>query len=311
MVVGGLDGPVEIIFVDDCSHDRSHELLLDIRRRDPRCKLIRLTRNFGHQVAITAGLDVALGEATIVMDADLQDPPELVLELIARWREGYEVVYADREEREGEGWLKRAMSAWFYRLMQRLASLEMPVDVGDFRLIDRRALDAFRSMRERRRYVRGVFSWVGFRQTGVPYRRPARFAGKPKYSFRTLLRLAIDGIVSFSDVPLRIALVWGFFFSVASFLVGVFAIATRLAGIFVVPGWASIVVVVSFLGGIQLTLMGMMGLYIGSIYEEVKARPLYVVRDTHGIGSDVLAAVEADQQVADDGSAESRSGQRG
>jgi glycosyltransferase involved in cell wall biosynthesis len=297
-VLDELGADAEILFVDDCSYDGSHELLLELQRRDPRCKVIRLARNFGHQIAISAGLDFALGDAVIVMDADLQDPPEVVPDLLARWREGYEVVYAVREDRAGEAWLKRKTAAWFYRVLRRLASVNMPVDVGDFRLVDRRALDAFRSMRERRRYVRGMFSWVGFRQTGVVYRRPERFAGEPKYSFSKSLRLAVDGIVSFSNAPLRLALVWGFFFSVVSFFVGVFAIVAKLAGAFVVPGWASIFVVVSFLGGIQLMLMGMMGLYIGRIYEEVKARPLYIIRETHGLGPERTLPAESEQPVA-------------
>jgi len=292
-----LDGEAEVLFIDDCSFDGSHELLLEIQRRDPRCKVVRLARNFGHQIAITAGLDFALGEAVIVMDADLQDPPEVVPDLIARWREGYEVVYAIREQREGEAWLKRTTARWFYRVLRRLASVQMPVDTGDFRLVDRQALDAFRSMRERSRYVRGMFTWVGFRQTGVLYKRPERFAGEPKYSFRKSLRLAVDGIVSFSDAPLRLALVWGFVFSAVSFFVGIAAIVAKLAGAFVVPGWASILVVVSFLGGIQLMLMGMLGLYIGRIYEEVKLRPLYIVREAHGLGSDASVA-ESERPVA-------------
>ena len=277
-----LDGEWEVLFVDDCSHDGSDEILRELQQRDPRCKVIRFARNFGHQVAISAGLDFALGDAVIVMDGDLQDPPEVIPELVARWREGYEIVYAVREQRAGEGRLKRWTASWFYRLQSRVANVEMPRDVGDFRLVDRRALDVFRSMRERSRYVRGMFSWMGFRQTGVPYRRPERFAGDPKYSFRKSLRLAIDAIVSFSNAPLMLALVCGFVFSVAAFLMGVAAIVAKLAGAFVVPGWASIVVVVSFLGGIQLALMGVVGLYIARIYEEVKARPLYIVREAYG-----------------------------
>jgi glycosyltransferase involved in cell wall biosynthesis len=293
-----LDGDAEVLFVDDCSFDGSHDLLVEIQRRDPRFKVIRLARNFGHQIAISAGLDFALGDAVIVMDADLQDPPEVVPDLIARWREGYEVVYAVREQREGEAWLKRTAASWFYRVLRRLASVQMPVDAGDFRLVDRKALDAFRSMRERSRYVRGMFTWVGFRQTGVLYKRPERFAGEPKYSFRKSLRLAVDGIVSFSNAPLRLALVWGFIFSFVSFVVGIAAIVAKVAGAFVVPGWASIVVVVAFLGGIQLMLMGMLGLYIGHIYEEVKLRPLYVVRDAHGLGAERGVPTGAEQPVA-------------
>ncbi len=284
-VADGLDGESEFLFVDDASSDGSRELLIELHERDRRCKVVRFARNFGHQVAISAGLDLALGDAAIVLDADLQDPPEFVPELVARWHEGYEVVYAVRERREGDGWLKRHLAAGFYRLLRRLSNVDIPVDVGDFRLVDRRALDAFRSMRERNRYVRGMFSWIGFRQIGVPYSREQRYAGEPKYSFRKSLRLAVDGIVSFSDLPLRTALVVGFLFSVASFVVGIGAIVAKIAGAFVVPGWASLLVVVSFLGGIQLTVIGMTGLYIGRIYEEVKARPLYVIREAHGISA--------------------------
>jgi glycosyltransferase involved in cell wall biosynthesis len=289
-VLDTLEGEAEILFVDDCSFDGTRELLVELQRRDPRVKVIRFARNFGHQVAITAGLDFAVGDAVIVLDADLQDPPVVLPELVARWQVGYEVVYAVREERAGESWLKRTTATWFYRLLKRLASVEIPVDAGDFRLVDHRALDAFRSMRERTRYVRGMFSWVGFRQIGVPYRRPERFAGEPKYSWRKSLRLAADGLVSFSNVPLRLALVAGFMFSSLAFVVGVFAIVAKLAGAFVVPGWASILVVVSFLGGVQLTLIGMLGLYVSRIYEEVKARPLYVIREAAGFEHEPIGA---------------------
>jgi dolichol-phosphate mannosyltransferase len=278
-VIDGLDGEAELLFVDDCSYDGSYELLAELGRQDERIRVLRFARNFGHQIAITAGLDHAAGDAVIVMDADLQDPPEVVPDLVARWQEGYEVVYAVRARRPGESWLKRKTAAWFYRVLRWIAHVEMPLDAGDFRLVDRRAVDAFRSMRERGRYVRGMFSWVGFRQIGVPYDRAERYAGEPKYSYRKSLTLAIDGLVSFSNAPLRVALVAGFVFSSLAFLVGVFAIVAKLAGAFVVPGWASILVVISFLGGIQLTLMGMLGLYVGRIYEEVKARPIYILRE--------------------------------
>jgi dolichol-phosphate mannosyltransferase len=295
-VIDGLDGEAELLFVDDSSHDGSDELLAELGRRDPRVRVLTLARNFGHQVAITAGLDHAAGEAVIVMDADLQDPPEVVPDLIARWQEGYEVVYAVRRQRSGESWLKRKTAAWFYRLLRWIAHTEMPLDAGDFRLIDRRAVDAFRRMRERARYVRGMISWVGFRQIGVPYDRAERYAGEPKYSYRKSLALAVDGLVSFSNAPLRLALMAGFLFSSLAFLVGVFAIVAKLSGAFTVPGWASILVVISFLGGIQLTLMGMLGLYVGRIYEEVKARPIYILREV-----DVPVA-EAPALVADQSS---------
>ena len=284
-VLDALDGPAEVIFVDDASVDGTFGLLAAISADDARFKVMRLARNFGHQLAITAGLDYALGDAVVVMDGDLQDPPELVPELVARWQEGYEVVYAVREDRRGESWLKRRTAGWFYRGLNRLTSVDMPVDVGDFRLVDRRALDVFRSMRERDRYVRGMFSWVGFRQTGVPYRRPERFAGSPKYSFRKSLTLGLDGVMSFSDAPLRLALYVGFGFSVLAFVTGVAAIVANLAGAFTVPGWTSIFVVFSFVGGVQLMLTGMMGLYIGRIYQEAKGRPLYVVGDARGFAA--------------------------
>ena len=281
-VTAELDGESELLFVDDASWDGSYDLLTELARQDARVRVIRFARNFGHQVAITAGLDHAAGDAVVVMDADLQDPPEVVPDLVARWEEGYEVVYAVRSGREGESWLKRTTAAGFYRVLRRIAHVEMPLDAGDFRLVDRRAVDAFRSMRERARYVRGMFSWVGFRQIGVPYDRPERFAGEPKYSYRRSLTLAVDGLVSFSNAPLRLALIVGFVFSSLAFLVGVFAIVANLAGAFTVPGWTSILVVVSFLGGVQLILIGMLGLYVGRIYEEVKARPIYIVRETVG-----------------------------
>lgn len=281
-VLDGLDGEAEAIFVDDGSSDRSHELLVDLNRRDERFKTLRFTRNFGHQMAITAGLDHASGEAVVIMDGDLQDPPELVPELIARWREGYEVVYAIREDRRAEPLLRRTAIGLFYRILRRLVEVEIPPDVGDFRLVDRRALEEFRRMRESNRYVRGLFAWIGFRQIGVPYRRDARFAGETKYPLAKLIKLGADGIVGFSNLPLRAAMMLGFVVSGTSFLLGIAAIALRAAGVGDVPGWASIVVVVSFLGGVQLIVTGTMGIYVGRIYEEVKGRPLYIVRDAEG-----------------------------
>jgi glycosyltransferase involved in cell wall biosynthesis len=281
-VVADLNGEAELIFVDDGSTDGSGELLLELQRGDRSVRVVRLARNFGHQIAITAGLDRADGDATVIMDADLQDPPELTLELAARWEEGYDVVYAIRKRRHGETWSKRITAALFYKLLGRLARVEIPPNVGDYRLVDRRALAVFRTLRERNRYVRGMFSWVGFRQTGVEYERPARYAGEPSYSFGTSWRLAIDGLISFSNAPLQLALAFGFAISILSFVVGVGAMVAKLFGAFVVPGWTSIVVVVSFVGGVQLIVLGMLGLYVGRIYDEVKARPLYTVGETHG-----------------------------
>jgi polyisoprenyl-phosphate glycosyltransferase len=284
-VLDGLDGSAEVILVDDGSVDGSAELLLDLNRRDPRFKLLRFTRNFGHQMAITAGLDHARGDAVIVMDGDLQDPPELVPELIARWREGYEIVYAIRQDRSAEPWWRRTAIGIFYRTLRRLVDVDLPLDAGDFRLIDRRALDQFRRMRENNRYVRGLFAWIGFRQVGVPYKRDPRFAGTTKYPLGKLIKLGADGIVSFSNLPLRAAMMLGFLVAGTSFVLGLVAIALRIADVGAVPGWASIVVVVSFLGGVQLIVMGTVGVYVARIYEEVKGRPLYILRDAIGFAA--------------------------
>jgi glycosyltransferase involved in cell wall biosynthesis len=278
-----LDGDSEVILVDDGSTDRSYELALEAREADPRFKVLRLSRNFGHQIAITAGMDVAAGNAVIIMDADLQDPPELVLDMAARWREGFDVVYAIREERAGETRFKRTTAAAFYRLFGRMAEVRVPLDVGDFRLVDRRALDAFRTMRERNRYVRGMFGWIGFRQVGVPFHRAERFAGSTKYPAAKMIKFATDGIVSFSAAPLRFALKLGFAVSALSFLFGITFLVSKLVGLYSVPGLASIAVVVAFVGGIQLVVLGVMGEYIARIHDEVKDRPLYLVSDAHGL----------------------------
>ena len=285
-LLDGLDGDAEVILVDDGSVDRTAEHALDLNRRDPRFKLLRFTRNFGHQMAITAGLDHARGDAIVVMDGDLQDPPEVVPELIARWREGYEVVYAVRQDRSAEPWLRRTAISIFYRTLRRLVDVDIPLDAGDFRLVDRRALEQFRRMRENNRYVRGLFAWIGFRQIGVPYKRERRFAGETKYPLGKLIKLGTDGIVSFSNLPLRAAMMLGFLVAGTSFVLGIVAIALRIAHVGAVPGWASIVVVVSFLGGVQLIVMGTVGIYVARIYEEVKGRPLYILRDAAGFAGE-------------------------
>ena len=282
-VLDALDGPAEVLLVDDGSTDGSFEKILALHERDDRVKAIRLSRNFGHQVALTAGLDHAVGRATIVMDADLQDPPEVALELAKRWRAGYAVVYAVRDKRLGETRFKLFTAKLFYRLLGRLTEVDIPGDAGDFRLLDRSALDAMRSMREHNRYLRGMSAWVGFDQTGVRYVRESRHAGRTKYSFRKMLRFATDGIVSFSTVPLRLTLNLGFLVSSFAFVIGITAIVVKLAGVFAVPGWASIVVVIAFLGGVQLTVLGVMGEYVAQIHQEVKRRPLYLVRDLVGL----------------------------
>lgn len=282
-VIDRLDGESEIILVDDASTDGSYEQLLELHRRDPRFRIVRFTRNFGHQAAITAGLDFASGDAVLIMDGDLQDPPEVALEFIARWRDGYEIVYGVRTDRQSaESFPKRIATSAFYRVLQRLTDVPIPADVGDFRLVDRRALDEVRRLPEHNRYLRGLFAWVGFRQVGVPYKRDPRYAGATKYPFRKLVKLAADGVIGFSNVPLRLALTFGFLFSGLSFVYGLSAIVKRILGIGYVPGWASVVAVLSFIGGVQLIIVGMMGIYVGRIYEEVKGRPLYIVRDAVG-----------------------------
>jgi dolichol-phosphate mannosyltransferase len=274
-----LDGDVEAILVDDGSRDRTYELMVQAAGTDPRFRLVRLSRNFGHQIALTAGADLAAGDAVIVMDADLQDPPEVALELAKRWREGYDVVYAVRQEREGETQFKRATASWFYRGFNRISEVQVPVDVGDFRLVDRRALDVFNQMRESNRFVRGMFSWIGLRQTGVAYTRHERFAGETKYPLRKMLRFAATGVVSFSAAPLRAALNLGFIVSFISFALGIWSVIVKVSGLYEVPGWTSIVVVTTFIGGIQLIVLGVIGEYIGDIHAEVKRRPLYVVSE--------------------------------
>ncbi len=281
-----LDGDCEFVLVDDGSTDRSRERMVELREHDPRVKLLFLARNFGHQIAISAGLDFASGDAVVILDADLQDPPEVAVEMVALWREGYEVVHAVRAERAGERRLKRWTAHLFYRLLQRLSDVELPLDAGDFRLADRRVVDVVRSMREPNRYLRGMFAWAGFRQTSVSYERDARFAGTTKISWPRMVRFAIDGILGFSVAPLRAIIGLGFLMSVVALIVGVVAIVLKLAGALPpVAGWASLAVLVSFLAGVQLIVLGTVGLYVAQAYEQGKHRPLYLVAESHGLGS--------------------------
>jgi len=278
-----LDGAAEAIFVDDGSSDCSAIVLRQKAKDDPRFRYIGLSRNFGHQIAITAGMDAARGDAIIVMDADLQDPPEVVGEMVARWKEGFEVVYGRRLSRGGEGRFKTWTASLFYRLLHRLSSVDIPRDTGDFRLIDRKVLEAFRAMPERDRFVRGMFAWLGFKQTEVAFHRLPRPAGETKYPLFKMLRLAVNGVVGFSDAPLRLAIWAGFAVSACAALYALTIVVRAMTGEsdFVV-GWASTITIVSFLSGINMILTGVMGLYIGSIYNEVKRRPLYVVREEIG-----------------------------
>lgn len=280
-----LDGPSEAVLVDDGSRDNSYPLMLELYAIDPRFKVVHFSRNFGKEVAVSAGLDLATGDAVVLLDADLQDPPELVIEMAARWREGYDMVYAKRDRRINETWFKRQSSRLFYRILRHISDVDVPLDVGDFRLVDKRALDAFRSMRERNRYVRGMFGWIGFKQIGVSYVRPGRFAGTTKWPLSKLVRLAFDGIISFSTAPLRLVLQIGFLVSIFSFVAGIAAIVIKLSGMYAISGWASITVLMSFIGGVQLTVLGVVGEYVGRIYDEVKQRPLYLVRELRGFGA--------------------------
>jgi glycosyltransferase involved in cell wall biosynthesis len=276
-LLDSLDDTAEAIFVDDGSRDCSPIILEAKAKDDPRYRFIGLSRNFGHQIAITAGMDAACGDAVIVMDADLQDPPEVVLDLVAKWKEGFQIVYAQRVSREGESAFKRWTADAFYRLLSRVANVEIPRNVGDFRLVDRRALDAFKSMRERDRFVRGMFGWMGFRQTAVPFHRQERAAGSTKYPLWKMMRLASDGIVGFSDAPLRAALWVGVTVSLAALAYGLYVVGLWFHQRHLVEGWASTVVIVSFLCGINMLMTGIVGLYIGRIHAEVKNRPLYLV----------------------------------
>ena len=283
-IMAELDGPAEVLLVDDGSSDRTFEQARVARDSDPRFKLIQFSRNFGHQLAITAGMDAASGDAVIIMDADLQDPPQVILQMVEKWQEGYEVVYGQRLRREGESQFKKATASVFYTLLHRIAEVDTPVDVGDFRLVDRKALNAFLQMREGNRYVRGMFSWIGFRQAAVPYTREQRGAGTTHYTMRKMTKLAANGIISFSTAPLRLALGTGMFLAVAAVIYGLVAISLKLAGQPLVPGYASLLFAITFLSGIQLIVMGMVGLYVGRIYDESRGRPLYLVRETHGFG---------------------------
>ncbi len=278
-VMEGLGEPWELILVDDGSTDGSTEVMRSLSIEDDHVRPVIFSRNFGHQIAITAGLDHARGEVVIIMDADLQDPPEVITDLVAKWREGYEVVYAVREEREGESWFKRVTAALFYRLINRITDVNIPLDTGDFRLLDRKVVDTLNTMRERHRFPRGMAAWVGFRQIGVPYKRAARYAGETKYPFRKMLRLALNAITGFSYFPLQLATYFGFVCAGISALAIPVVIVLRLAGNQAFFGQATTLIAVLFLGGVQLISLGILGEYVGRLYDEVKGRPLYILRE--------------------------------
>lgn len=272
-------GRYEIVLVDDGSSDGTWQAVRELARTDPQVRLIRLSRNFGHQVALSAGLDHARGDAVVSMDGDLQDPPELIPELIEQWRAGSDVVFAIRQRREGETWFKLVTASVFYKLINRMSSVEIPEQAGDFRLLSRRALDALLAMPERARYLRGMSSWIGFEQSSVPYARDARYAGETKYPLRRMLHFAGDAVTSFSATPIRLVAALGFL-SVALCLIALaWTLYVRLFTEETVAGWTSVVVVVLFLGGVQLLSLGIIGQYVGRIFDEVKDRPLYFVAE--------------------------------
>jgi len=295
MVLELLDGvDFELVFVDDGSTDRSHARLLELQVADKRLKIIRFSRNFGHQVAITAGIDEARGDAVVVIDADLQDPPEIIPDMIEKWQDGYDVVYGVRRQRTGESRMKRATAAIFYRMLRWFTNIEIPVDVGDFRLISSRAAAQLRQLREKDRFVRGLVSWIGFPQTGVPYDREERHAGSTKYPYRKMLQFAVDGITSFSSMPLKLASWLGYLASLFAFLYLLSVFVQKMMG-HTVEGWATIMVAMLFLGGVQLICIGIIGEYIGRIFNETKSRPMYVIESIDGV------AVPGEQTVNQDG----------
>ena len=287
------DGSFEVLFVDDGSRDGSSEMLDAFHARDPRYKVIHFSRNFGHQAALQAGLDAAEGRAVAMMDGDLQDPPELLGEFIDKWREGYEVIYAVRHSRQ-ESFLKRAAYKTFYRTLRVIAEIDTSVDAGDFCLMDYRVVATLVALRERNRYLRGLRSWVGFRQIGVEYERQARHAGKPKYTLRKLIRLALSGYIGFSSLPLRAAAWLGFLFATVGFVMTLWIIIEKLkGGPFAPQGWTSTVAIILIISGIQLIILGVIGEYLGRVYDEVRRRPLYVVSSQLGI-ADHTAGIAQD-----------------
>jgi polyisoprenyl-phosphate glycosyltransferase len=273
----------EFIFVNDGSKDKTLDILTGIANLDSQAKIVNFARNFGHQTAVTAGVDFAAGDAIVIIDADLQDPPEVIPTLISKWKEGYEIVYAKRKKRSGETKFKLLTAKYFYKFLNYMSDIDIPKDTGDFRIIDRKVADVFKSMTERNRFVRGMFSWVGFNQTFIEYERDERFAGETKYPLKKMIKFASDGIIAFSTKPLKLVMTLGFFSVLVSFLVLVYAISIKLFGREVETGWASIMVAITFFSGVQLLGMGIVGEYIARIYDESKNRPIYIVKDTVNI----------------------------
>ena len=271
--------PWEFVMVDDGSSDGSTQAILDLKAKDNKIVPVIFARNFGHQIAVSAGLDYSKGEAVVIIDADLQDPPEVILDLIAKWKEGYEVVYAVRAKREGETWFKLFTAAAFYRLIQRITDVNLPMDTGDFRLLDHKVVKVMQGMREKHRFLRGMSVWVGFKQIGVEYDRAERYAGETKYPLKKMFKLASDAITGFSYLPLKLATYLGFTTSGLGLLAALLVIILRLTGSELLQGQAATLIAVLFLGGVQLISLGLLGEYIGRLYDEARGRPLYIVRE--------------------------------
>jgi len=283
-VLDGSGESWELVLVNDGSRDRTPEIMRELHAQDERVKVVDFARNFGHQIAVTAGMDYAQGDAVVLIDADLQDPPELILEMLAKWREGYEVVYAIRAERKGETLFKEITAKIVYRIIYKITDINIPMDTGDFRLMDRKVVNALKTMHEKHRFMRGMSVWVGFRQTGVKYVRAERYAGETKYPLKKMLKFAMDGITSFSYFPLQVATYFGFAAALLAVLGILVTIVLRLSGSHAFFGQATTLVSVLFLGGVQLICLGIIGEYLGRIYDEVKGRPLYIVREALGFG---------------------------
>ncbi|HEK9100883.1 glycosyltransferase family 2 protein [Bacillus pfraonensis] len=273
----------EFVFVNDGSTDRTMEILKEIAANDYRAKVVNFARNFGHQTAVTAGIDCASGDAIVIIDADLQDPPEVIPELIAKWQEGYEVVYAKRKQRKGETWFKLLTAKYFYKFLNYMSDIDIPKDTGDFRIIDRKVANVFKQMTERNRFIRGMMSWIGFSQTYVEYERDERFAGETKYPLKKMIKFASDGIIAFSTKPLRIVMTLGLMSVFISIAVLLYSVIVKLIGSDIQTGWASIMVAITFFSGIQLLGLGIVGQYIARIYDESKNRPIYIVKETINI----------------------------
>jgi len=269
----------EFVMVDDGSSDGSTDMIRELAKKEKRVRPVIFARNFGHQIAVTAGLDYCRGDAAIIIDADLQDPPEVILELIAKWREGYQVVYAVRSEREGETWFKKTTASAFYKIIYRITDVKIPMNTGDFRLLDRKVVDVMNSMRERHRFLRGMSAWVGYKSIGVSYKRAARFAGTTKYPFKKMIKLAFTAITSFSYMPLQMAMVFGFVSAGLSILAIPVVAIMRMVGSQFFLGQATTLIAVLFLGGVQLICLGILGEYVGRIYDEAKGRPLYITSE--------------------------------